>query len=1251
MNLLVPGKAVLRLIPPKLLLIMKLTVVLLIVATLHVSAKTYAQKVTISGKGLSLTQVFQVIKKQTGYNFIYQENILHQAQPVTMDMKEAPLQEVLNKCLKGQGLTYEIKNDIIVITKAGVRTPNATMELQGNAPPQVIDIGGHVSDEDGNTLIGANVRVKGILAGAVTNSRGDYVLKGVNADAVLLISYIGYELQSVPVNGRKVVNVTLKPDQKVEEVAVITGFQNLRKWESVGSTVKVKGEDVRIAGVSRLDIALQGQIPGVSITIPDGTVGANPKVRVRGTSTLLGSREPVWVVDGVIREDPFPFKDQNLDDILNIADKGSMQAGLSIMSNGIAGINPDDIEDITFLKDASASALYGVRAANGVIVITTKKGKAGRTVVNARSDFSVTEKPSYNNMNLMNSSQRVALSKELIEKGVNFASPALSTGTLPAGTPRDGPQDVGYEGLYYKYINKTISQQEFNDGVTRLETNNTDWFDVLFLHAINQNYTVSASGGSDKATFYTSLGYNATANSAIGNDMKRLNALLNADIRLNTKMKWHIALDVTSLKTTGFYNGVNPQQYALSTNREIRPEDYYSLYDVATNVPLANGNNATFVSHLKYNFQNELDHTGNNTDSKRFNFNTDLATQVMKDLNWQMLLSANFDRSSTERWADEKSYVVAQVRGANFGEYPKGSLFEQASPLARGGILEQEQMNRDGLLFRNMLNYNKSLGGHQQHNLNLMGGIELRSNSYKGGATKNYGYFPDRGDVIDYDYSVIHSSSDIYTNKYYNRRTNSLSNFLSYFMSLTYSFAKKYTINFNGRNDASNRFGQYTNASFNPVWAIGARWDVLRENWFQHRLTWINTLTVRSSFGFQGNIVETVGPNLIAQYSSPVYNTQNGEAYLNIKTMPYPDLRKEKTRTTNIGLDFSVLKNRVSFTFDYYHKYSKDLISLRYVPLEYGTTQMYVNGSDMINNGYDLSVRLVPVRTKDVTWTVQFNTSMNNNKVVKPSYAPNLRTLTSGTALVDGYPIDGFWSFRFAGLNHNTGRAMFRYLDVDTNLALLKSPDATKYLTYSGNSTPRIYGGINTSVRFRNVTLAAVFNVALNYKVRLNPIMLAGKNGQYQPPAADKNASLFLTNRWQKPGDEQFTNIPAIYSFDEAPYPNFNDGSIATSVNNGTVGTIWYKYSMYNYSDVRVVDGSHIRCNNISAAYELTAKQLSKLKGISRLVFSANMTNPFLIASSKLNGQDPEILTTDANSVTPNMPRMRTVTFSVNIGL
>ena len=1223
-------------------LIMALSLLLLV---LHYNSQAQSQPpvtqhVTIKVNDASLDEVLQILRRQVKLQFIIDADASGKAKNIRLDMKDAPLSEVLNKALAGSGLEYVINKNVVII-----RVTNVSKLQDTVATAQLIPVSISIKSEDGMALGGASVTdATDNTKTGMADNKGQLLLN-LQPAARLRISFIGFEPQVLYVNNRKQITVLLKTTQKAEDEVVITGYQKLRAWESVGSTVKVKGEDMRIAGIPRVDIALQGQIPGVNITIPNGTVGSNPKIRVRGTSTLLGNREPIWVVDGIIREDPFPFKDQNIDNILNAADKTSMQAGLSIMSNGIAGLNPDDIEDITFLKDASATALYGVRAANGVIVITTKRGKVGRTSINFRTDMSVTEKPNYNRQNLMNSSQRVALSKELIEKGVNYSTPNQQGSTL---LTRSGPQNVGYEGLYYLYINKQITQEEFNEGVTRLERINTDWFDELFRNAINNNYTLSISGGSDKSTFYGSMGYSTTANSAIGNDQKRMNALINMEYRLNNSMRWHIGLQANATKVNGFYANVNPEQYALYTNRELAADQYYSTVKGSTSITLANANYSTIESNLKYNFRNELAHTSNITDSKGMMFNTDLQVTLTKDLSFQTLFSQNLDRSTQERWADENSFFVAQIRGANLGELPKGSLHEKASVLARGGVLEREDMNRDGYLFRNSLNYNKTLGGHQQHSISAMGGFEMRSNTYKGVATKNYGYYPDRGDVIDYDYSIAHPgqlTSDAFADKYYNKRTNTLTNFVSYYTSLTWSFKRKYTINLNGRSDASNRFGQYTNAAFNPVWAIGARWDVLAEKWFEHRLHWINAFTIRSSFGFQGNIVDNVGPNLIANYSSPVYNPLNGESYLNIKTMPYPDLRKEKTRTWNTGIDLSFLDNRVAVTFDYYYKYSKDLISQRTVPIEYGTTQMYVNGSDMTNSGYDLSLRLIPVRTRDWMWSLQFNTSVNKNSVVDPRYTPTIKTLTNGTALVGGYPIDGFWSFPYAGLNHNTGRPMFKYLDVDTNSAILKSPDATNYLVYSGNSNPRISGGINTSLRYRNFSLAASFNVQLNYHLRLNPIMMAGSYGQYQAPAPDKNASSFLVNRWQKPGDEQYTDIPAIYASDEPISSTlFNDKSIMT------LGGGWYRYSMYNYSDLRVVNGSHLRCNNIAFSYVFKKQQLGRLKVLNQLSLSANVTNPFVIASKKLHGQDPEVLSVDASSITPTMSRMRTVSFSLNAG-
>jgi len=1202
------------------------------------------RRVTVQVENASINDVFKILRKQVKLQFILETGISGRNKNLQLNMVNVPLSNVLDKLTAGTGLEYVFNKNVVIIRKPVERT---VQDVPTTVRTESLLVTVVVKDEDGHLLAGASVteNTSGATGAysvriASTDSKGQVTVP-TQANARLRVSFVGYESQTIAVNGHHQLSVVLKTTQKAEDEVVITGYQNLRKWESVGSTVKVKGEDVRFAGIPRVDIALQGLIPGVSITIPNGVVGSNPKVRVRGTSTLMGNREPIWVVDGIIREDPYPFKDQNIDDILNAADKASMAAGLSIMSNGIAGLNPDDIEDITFLKDASATALYGVRAANGVIVITTKRGKVGPTRINFRTDASITQRPSYRNTDLMNSAQRVALSKEIIEKGINYAAPNNTGGGTAAGTPMEGPQNVGYEGLYYRYLNKEISREEFNENVSRLETTNTDWFNELFREAINQNYTLNLSGGSDRSTFYASLGYNKTSNSAVGNDASRYSALMNMDFRLHPNVRLRIGLDAAGSKTNGFYAGINPMQYALSTNRVLNADQFYGLSDRRTYI-IQNGDYVYFTSHLQYNFKNELAHTGNTADNRRFNLNTNLQVNLTKDLNWELMLSRNFDRSTTERWADERSYVVANVRNANLGEFPKGSLFEQQSPLPRGGILEREEMDRDAYLFRNTVSYNKTLGGSQQHSLNVMGGLEIRANQYKGTATKNYGYFPERGDVVDYDYTLPNGPM---ADKYYNRRTNTLTNFLSYYTSVTYTYKRKYTINFNGRNDASNRFGQYSNAAFNPVWAVGARWDVLQENWMQQRLHWLNTFTIRSSFGFQGNIVETVGPNLIAQYTSPVYNVISGDNYLNIKSMPYPDLRKEKTRTTNIGVDLSFLNNRLAVTFDYYKKYSKDLISLRVVPLEYGTSQMLVNGSDMTNTGYDLAVRVVPVRTKDWNLSLQFNTSVNRNKVVDPKYKPNIRTLTNGTALIDGKPVDGFWSFDYAGLSPKDGRPLFRYMDVDTNSALLKGTDPTQYLLYSGNAAPKIYGGMSLSLRYRNFILSGNFNIQLAYKLRLNPIMTAGSLGQYLAPGADQNASSLLMNRWQKPGDEAFTDIPALYAADDAATNYFTDNSLAP------IGSIiWYRYTMYNYSNLRVVDGSHLRCNNLALTYNFTPQQLRSMKVVKQVSLSANVTNPFLIASKKLHGQDPEIQSTEANIVTPNMPRMKTVSFSLNVG-
>lgn len=1114
-----------------------------------------------------------------------------------------------------------------------------------------VTVSGCVTDATGMTLPSTSVTLKSDnKIGVLTNAKGEFTIT-IPENSTLVFSFVGMKPQEVTIEKKKTFyKIVLEEDNQDLEEVVVTGYQRLKRHEVVGSTYTVKGDDIRIAGVNRLDMALQGLIPGVSITIPSGMIGTAAQVRVRGTSTIVGNASPIWVVDGMIREEPLPFEGQQLNDILSSGDMSS--AMTSISESSISGVNPDDIESITFLKDAFAAAIYGVRAANGVIVITTKRGTntQGRISVNFRSDISITPKRTYAQTDRMNSSERIELSKEIIESGLPFSQ---------------FPENTGYEGLYQQLITKRISNEEFNHQVTNMEKRNTDWFDILARNAISQNYTLSLSGGNEKLNFYGSVGYNNSLNSYKGNDQKRKTVTLNVDTKLRENLRTYLKFSANQSITNAYYTGVNPEDYALSTSRILAPDEWYLTNENTPEFKYTENNSTKIIKRdIRYNFLNELKHTGNENKNTNFDVQGNIIWNILPELKWEMTGAFSKTTTTANLWADDHSYAVSKIRGANYGELvtsEKDAWLALASALPYGGILNYNFTEQQSYTFRNQLNYGKTFGKDGVHAINIVLGNEIRSNTYTGQKGLEYGYMPDRGKSIDYNYSTqgiieyvkkIYPNSnitDLITPDFSERHSTSIidrvENNMSFYAILGYTFSTKYSISFNLRNDASNRFGENTNNRFNPTWSAGIRWEIGQENFFR-QFGWLNALTFRGSYGYQGTAASNVGPDIIAQFNIAP-DVLTGEQFLAIKQFANKDLKWEKTGNLNLGIDISLFDNRLFGTVEYYYKKTTDVISPVAIPTENGTTSMSINNGTVINKGYDLAVTIVPLQHKDLRWSISATTSFNRNKIKDNVDIPNLEKITDGSVIVDGYALGSFWSFPYIGLS-NEGRPKFAIIDETPGTLTPVSGSLLEYMVYSGVKDPIFSGGLSTSFRYKQFTLGATFNIQLGHHKRLNPFMRSSTSsngsGALTIPNPEKNASNILTKRWRNPGDEKHTNIPALLAKDEDLKNYLPDNSLSIDNYNAT-----YRYTMYNLSDYRVVKANHLRCNNINVAYAFSRKQLEKT-GLSSLVFGLTVTDPFIIKSKGLGKQDPETLSSNANRIIPVVDRQRKFSLSISLG-
>ena len=1161
-------------------------VVLLLVGALHVSANSLAQtKVSLTMKNAAVEEVFQRLETMTGYTFLYKLDLLKDCGRVDVNAYEEDFGQLLTSVLRPLGLTFKIDDQVVVILR----------DDEEKEPKEVV-IKGRVMMKDSTSVPGATVIVKGTTVGVITDMGGEFTIavpKSVT-DPVLEFSFVGLKKREVKYEGKDMVVVMEEEAQEVDEV-VVTGYQTVKKSNMAGAVSTVNAEDLVLNGTQTLEQALQGKLPGVVVQNTSGLVGVRQKVRVRGTSTLLGSQDPVWVVDGIIQEDPLPFKATEL--TMFGQDPDNIDMIRNFVGSAISWLNPSDIKDVTVLKDASATAIYGVKAANGVIVITTKRGEKGRMSISYSGNFSIGSKVTYDKMNLMNSKERVDVSREIFESGL------VSTRELA---------NVGYQQILKSYLEDKISYEEFNAGVKRLEVVNTDWFDLLFENPFSHSHNVNISGGNDKATYYASFGVTSNNGTAKGNDSRSYQGSVNVTSLFWDVLQFSGRVSGSVSKTTGF-NKVSPYEYASTTSRVIpafdENGDLYYYQD-------ENG--------FRYNVFNELSQTGNENTTNAVNASISLNWEIVKGLKFESMFGYSYTSSHGRTWASERSNYITAMRRYEFGEYGPEDDEYKMSGLPHGGELSTSDARTESWTWRNQLSWVKNW---ERHLVTVMVGQESKSTKYDGMTQTLYGYLPDRGHSIINPPLNTENGGIMRENTNYQPTTaiqDNKANTLSFYGAVTYTFDERYVLNASIRSDASNRFGQDKSARYQPVWSVGLRWNMGREPFLRGQ-DLLNEFSLRFSFGYQGNASEAAGPDLIAympQGTDAIAST-TGEYVLKVQSLPNPQLKWEKTKTINLGADFVFWKNKINGSFEYYYKKTTDAIINRQVPLETGILSMPMNGGSIENSGWELGISFAPVRTKSFLWSLGLNTSKNYNEITSELETnENWQQATSGNLYKKGYPVSGFWAFELMGLNPEDGTPLFDTKNWDKPEAMT---DATVYMKYMGKLDPDFTAGLNTSFKWKDLTLSGSFNLSIGGKKFLAPMFNADMEDN--TPWEYNNMPKDLVNRWRKPGDEKVTNIPSLPAYHK---------SMMDFPNNATE----YGYRMYNFTDVRVVSASFLRCNNITLTYNMSRGWIKRFA--QNLGLSFTVSNPFVIVSNDFKGKDPEV-------ATGSQPLTQNYTLSVNL--
>ncbi|MCE9011958.1 SusC/RagA family TonB-linked outer membrane protein, partial [Bacteroides faecis] len=1031
---------------------------------------------------------------------------------------------------------------------------------------------------------------------------------------------IGMKTQEVPIK-TGTIKIVLTPDSEVLEEVVVTGMQKMDKRLFTGAATKLDAEGVKLNGMADISRGLEGRAAGVSVQNVSGTFGTAPKIRVRGATSIYGSSKPLWVVDGVIMEDVVEVS----------ADELSSGNAETLISSAIAGLNADDIESFQILKDGSATSIYGARAMAGVIVVTTKKGKAGQSHISYTGEFTSRLKPSYRTYNIMNSQDQMAVYQELAQKGyLNYAEIANASSSGVYGKMYQLITEYDKTSGQFGLTNTDEAKAAYLRGA---EYRNTNWFDRLFSSAIMHNHSVSLSAGTDKAQHYVSASAMFDPGWYKQSEVQRFTANLNSTFKISKKLEFNLISNASYRKQkapgtlgseTDAVSGevkrdfdINPYSYSMNTSRTLSPNEYYTR------------------NYAPFNIFNELENNYMKLGVTDFRLTGRLTYKPISKLELSILAGMQSTTTSQEHYITDNSnqaqayraMPTSTIREKNPLLYtdPDNIYALPISILPNGGIYERTDRNMFKWDMRASISYNDVF--NDDHIVNFYGGMETNSVDRHSTWFRGWGLQYTMGEVPNYAYQVFKKGQED-NSEYYNL-TNKQERSAAFFGNATYSYQGKYTINGTVRYEGTNSLGKSRSARWLPTWNVAASWNMHEEEWFKNLEPAMSHLTLKTSYSLTAERPSVTNAYAIIDSKIPWRPfTSVNESMLYVKEVANQDLTYEKKHEFNIGLASGFLDNRINFELDWYSRRNYDLIGLATTQGLGGQIQKYGNIATMKSSGVEISLTTTNIKTRDFTWTTNFIYSHTQNEVTELETSKRIIDLVSGSGFAqEGYPVRSLFSIPFKGLNEE---GLPTFLDQDGNISTTgiyfqtSEPEKMKFLEYSGNIDPTDVGSFGNIFRYKNLSLNVFITYSFGNVVRLDPVFKKEYNDLTATPKE-------FNNRWVVPGDENKTTIPVIASKRQ----NKNDTNLS------------YAYNAYNYSTERIAKGDFIRMKEISLGYDFPKSFIQRLK-LSTLSLKLQATNLFLIyADKKLNGQDPEFFNT--GGVAAPTPKQFTLTLRLGI--
>jgi TonB-linked SusC/RagA family outer membrane protein len=1071
------------------------------------SLSLQAQNVSFNNELLTLKKAFEKIESVSNYKIAYNASKLNVNKKVLLNQKNKPVPQIIEELLKDTDYTFDMKgNQIIIVPKNQKKSEKSTSKQK---------ITGFVLDENGESVIGASVSEKGTTNGTVTDVNGHYELT-VPKGSTIQISYIGYISQNVKVGSNSQINIKLVEDSHSLDEVVVVGYGQMKKSDLTGAVTSVAVDRDKAVFNSGIDHLLQGNAPGVYVNGGDSQLGGVINVRIRGTSTLNGNKEPLYVIDGIIMNDA-------TEDVGNPNSGGGTGSDpVQTTQSGLTGINPQDIQSIEVLKDASATAIYGSRASNGVVLITTKEGKSGKAKINLSAGLSFDQASKH--INVLNAEEYIAYRNE---------------------------KDSENEESFYS--------ADFHP-VTR------DWQKELFHTSITQSYRLSVNGGNDKANYYVAGGY------LDNKGIIRNTGLTQADLRVNYKYKLNqnMSLKGTFSMTrrvndmTAGTDGQGAQRTSL-TRHAILAKPFAELD------PEDNNDNDNDLQLTPTNWLTDYkDHSEENRTMASIAFDY----KLIKGLTFHLMGSYDTRDKSRSRWYSTGVYTGMKVNG-------------------QLGYSELRSLKK---ALEALFYYDYTL--NRVHHLSGTAGV-----TYERRDANRYG-------MLGEDFSIMSLGIDgiAYANKTYTN-SHSLTNetTASSLLRMNYNYMDRYLVTLTGRVDGSSKFQKGNRYSFFP--SVALAWRVNQENFLKDS-KWLSNLKLRLGWGMTGN--QSISAYATQNtYGNVEYATGGGQNTVGLhpSKIANPDLKWEATTQYNAGIDFGILKNRLTLSVDVYHKETNDILQSMNTAVSTGYSSIYVNCGSIQNNGVEVALNAVPVSTKDFTWTIGANISHNKNRITdlglpvtkygthyyEAYYGTNLSYYASAAfpvnIFIKGKPIGLFWGYKTNGIlqsdeaanglvyNGNELKAGdIAYIDTNED-GIINTEDRV----ILGDPNPDFTFGFNTSISYKAFTLSAQFHGSVGNEV-VNANKLDNTNTYY-----DYNIlSEAYHNAWRP--EKPSTTYPRI------------------------------GVPLSELTDRLIEDGSFLRMGSLSLSYDVPLKRSKLIKAL-----QVTLTGRNLFTITNYSGYNPDI--------------------------